>query len=89
MAVRESQQQTRQSQAADETARDERVDDRGDMTVERFDGTFVSDLLMGVGLFVAAVACVLAHVPLVGHPYSLLIGPLVGLLLTLSHMPPR
>ena len=89
MAVRESQQQTRQSQATDETARDERVDDRGDMTVERFDGTFVSDLLIGVGLFVAAVVCVLARVPLLGHPYSLLIGPLVGLLLTLSHMPPR
>jgi|GraSoiStandDraft_48_1057284.scaffolds.fasta_scaffold1110820_1 hypothetical protein len=56
---------------------------------ERFDITFVWDVLIGVALFGAAIICVSIRAPIIGHPWSLLVGPLVGVILTLKHRPAR
>jgi uncharacterized membrane protein YczE len=51
--------------------------------------TFVWDVVIAIVLFVAAVICLVNRVPIAGHPWALLLGPLVGLILTLKHRPPR
>jgi hypothetical protein len=56
---------------------------------ERFDRTFMWDVVIAVALFAVAVVCVVIRMPIIGHPWSLLFGPLVGLILTSRHRPAR
>jgi hypothetical protein len=56
---------------------------------KRFDMTFFWDLVIGIGVFAAAVVCFVYRVPVVGHPLALLAGPVIGLVLSLKHRPPR
>lgn len=55
----------------------------------RFDISFFSDLAIGVGVFAVAVICFVYGVPVFGNPLALLAGPVIGLILTLKHRPPR
>ena len=57
--------------------------------IDTFDRTFFQDVLIGLALFFAAVGCVAVRVPVAGQPWSLLVGPAVGLVLALIHRPER
>jgi hypothetical protein len=56
---------------------------------QRFDMTFVWDVLIALTIFCLTVGFFIAHLPFVGDPWVLLIGPIAGLILALKHRPPR
>jgi hypothetical protein len=56
---------------------------------ERFDKTFARDVFIAIALFAGAVIGGLIRAPIIGHPWALLVGPLVGVILTLRHRPAR
>jgi hypothetical protein len=97
MAVEEIQQQTPYPTPAKFQGGVVEIDAHGNIrrivvsgpVTERFDMTFVWDVVIAIVLFVAAVICLVNRVPIAGHPSALLLGPLVGLILTLKHRPPR
>jgi hypothetical protein len=55
----------------------------------RFDMTVLFDLGIGVIVFAATLLCFVWRVPLLGDPVALLLGPFIGLVLSLKHRPPR
>jgi hypothetical protein len=59
------------------------------MEMQRLDETFVSDLAIGLGLFLIALVCFYYRVPVIGNAVALLVGPVIGLCLTLKHRRPR
>jgi hypothetical protein len=56
---------------------------------QRFDMIFFKDLIVAVAIFAATAVCFIKHVPVIGDPWTLLLGPVLGLVGSLMHRPPR
>ncbi len=49
---------------------------------------FWKDLLIGTAITAATIICFIYNVPILGHPIALLVGPFVGVCLSLEHNRP-
>ena len=56
---------------------------------QRFDMIFLKDLIVAVAIFAVTAVCFIKHVPVLGDPWTLLLGPVLGLVGSLMHRPPR
>jgi hypothetical protein len=56
---------------------------------QRFGMTFFLDVIVAVVFFGVTLVCYVWHVPVIGDPLALLLGPVIGLILSLKHRPPR